>query len=269
MRLLCLFGLSLIPLLSLAAPKAEPWPRWTTHNEVSTQRMDHSAWDGLLQRYVVPAEDGLNRFRYDGVTPADRKRLADYIGKLQAIKATAYSRAEQRAFWINLYNAATISVVLEHYPVKSIREIKLGGLFSGGPWQAKWLSVEGEALSLDDIEHRILRPIWQDPLTHYAVNCASIGCPNLANRAYTVENTRALAEAGARAYINSQRGVWFKSGKLYVSSIYKWFRSDFGDSDAAVIAHLRKYATPELAKQLDSVQKISGDDYDWALNAAR
>ncbi len=256
-------------LSALAAPKAELWPRWTAHDAKSTAVIEHRAWAALLKKYVAPSADGLNRFRYAAVSQADKKALANYLAALQATRISTYNRDEQRAFWINLYNAATIKVVLDHYPVESIREINLGkkGLFGGGgPWGSKFLQLEGESLSLDDIEHRILRPIWKDPRIHYTVNCASVGCPNLAAEVYTAGNFQKLAEAGARAYVNSPRGARVEQGRLLVSSIYVWFKSDFGGSDAGVIQHLRQYAKPTLAKPLEDLKKISGDHYDWALN---
>ena len=253
-----------------AAPEAELWERWTAHDEKSTAVIDHAVWDKLLKKYIRSAALGLNRFSYGAVTAKDLWDLSGYLAALQAVKISGYNRDEQRAYWINLYNAATIKTVLEHYPVESIRDIDLGGgFFTSGPWSEPFLKVEGEAVSLDDIEHRMLRPIWKDPLIHYSVNCASVGCPNLVRDAYTGENAQRLAEANASAYVNSPRGARMEEGELYVSSIYEWFKSDFGGSDAGVIAHLKRYAGPELRKQLAGVDHSSGDDYDWTLNDAK
>ena len=107
--------------------------------------------------------------------------------------------------------------------------------------------VEGELLSLDDIEHRILRPIWGDPRIHYVLNCASYGCPNLNDRALTGRTVDKRLDAEAKVYINSDRAVLFKNGDLYVPSIYRWFVSDFGGTDASIIAHLRIFAEPVLS----------------------
>lgn len=259
--------------LAQAAPKSEPWPRWQTHDEASSASVAHEAWDQLLGRYLKPGTDGINRFAYGQLTAADRAALAAYLARLQATPVSRLARREQRPYWINLYNAETIRQIIEHYPVKSIRDIRLGGgLFSfvgGGPWEAKLLKVEGEKLSLNDIEHRILRPIWRDPRTHYAVNCASLGCPNLASRAYTAANLETQLNEGARAYINHPRGASVAGGKLRVSSIYVWFKDDFGGDDAGVIAHLRRYAAPPLAAALAGVDSIASDGYDWSLNEAR
>ena len=132
----------------------------------------------------------------------------------------------------------------------------------------KLLSIEGQPVSLNDIEHRILRPIWQDPRLHYALNCASIGCPNLSTSAYNADTMDTRLDQAATAYINNPRGVSFVDGKLYVSSIYSWFRDDFGKSDSAVIDHLKHYAAAPLKDTLSSTGRIAGDRYDWSVNDA-
>ena len=180
-----------------------------------------------------------------------------------------FRRSEQYAYWVNLYNATTVQVVLDHYPVNSIMDIGISpGWFARGPWGKKLLKIEGQELSLNDIEHRILRPIFKDPRTHYALNCASLGCPNLSKVAFTGGNYDALLESAARSYINHPRGVRFHKGKLEVSSIYEWFKDDFGGDDRSVIAHLTTYADTELKQQLANIRKISDDDYNWSLNDA-
>ena len=143
------------------------------------------------------------------------------------------------------------------------------GWFSVGPWGKKLIMVEGQELSLDDIEHRILRPIWRDPRIHYVVNCASIGCPNLRRGAYTGATIEDELTKAAKDHINNWRGITFDDGMLHVSSIYKWFREDFGDTDASVIAHLKTYAEPALADRLSRVRDIEGHIYDWTLNDAQ
>ncbi len=206
---------------------------------------------------------------YAQVTDADKKALGTYIAQLAATPISRLKRAEQRAYWINLYNALTVKVVLDHYPVESIRDIDISpGLFADGPWDKELIEVEGEALTLNDIEHRILRPIWRDPRVHYAVNCAAIDCPNLRSVAFTVGNAEMLLEAAARAYVNHPRGGRIEDGNLIVSSIYVWFQEDFGDNDAGVIAHLRRYAERDLAAKLSAVERIGSHDYDWSLNDA-
>ena len=253
-----------------AAPSAELWERWSAHDPASTTVLRHDAWDAFLSRYVSQHNDGVNRVDYGGVTRADKRALADYVDALTATRVTGLNRGEQQAYWVNLYNALTVLTILDAFPVESIRDIDISpGLFSDGPWGKKLVTIEGEKVSLDDIEHRILRPIWQDPRIHYAVNCASIGCPNLQTLAMTAANTEDFLNTGAVAYINHKRGAEIVRGRLVVSSIYDWFEEDFGGNDAGVIAHLRQYANPELKRALENITKVSDDRYDWDLNGTQ
>jgi hypothetical protein len=256
--------------LAHAAPKAELWPRWQKHDAASKQKIDHSLWNRFLNQYVIaPHPSGINRVRYQAVTLEDRKNLKAYLQSMQAVPVSTYNRAEQKAYWINLYNAVTIDVILSRFPVASIRDINISpGLFVRGPWGAKLISVESEKLSLDDIEHRILRPIWKDNRVHYAVNCASLGCPNLQPVAYTGENTEALLEKGAREFINHRRGVTIDKGRLLVSSIYVWFQEDFGGDAEGLMEHWQEYASSALAEALEKYSGGLAHEYDWRLNGA-
>jgi len=250
----------------LFVPDLEPWDIWAVSDENNTDRIDHSEWQSILDTYLLSdTADGINRFRYAAVSETHRRRLQDYLDGLARIDPRIYPLAEQRAYWINLYNALTIQLVLAHYPVKSIRKI-FGGILASGPWDEKLIEVTGIPLSLNDIEHRILRPIWRDPRIHYAVNCASLGCPNLATRAFTAANSEHLLDAGARAYINHPRGVSIHKDRLTASSIYDWYDTDFGDSMEGLRQHWLLYATPELKKQLGDYQGKIRYDYDWKLN---
>lgn len=254
---------------ALFAPSPELWPRWQEHVRGSNRTVDHTTWDRLLKTYIVPGADGVNRFAYNRVSRDDRKALIAYLDSLAATPIEKFDRPEQFAFWVNLYNALTVKLILDNMPVASIRDIDISpGLFAVGPWGAPQIAVDGERLTLNDIEHRILRPIWRDPRIHYAVNCAAIGCPNLQNTAFTSANTEALLNAGARQYVNDPRGVSVDGGNLIVSSIYIWFREDFGGNDSGVLSHLRQYADPTLASALAGKTAIADHRYDWSLNAA-
>ncbi len=264
-------ALTLLVLLSstsnlVAAPKSELWERWTIHNAESSQGVDHRPWAELLRQYLYEADDQVHRFAYSKVTSTDRGKLNHYIDQLSQTRISDYNRNVQRAYWINLYNALTIQEVLHFFPIDSIRDIS-SGIFSSGPWKKKLLMVQGEKLSLNDIEHRILRPIWQDPRIHYAVNCASIGCPNLRFRVFTANTTEAMLDRAAREFINHPRCAAVVGGKLQVSSIFDWFMADFGGDDAGVIAHLKRYAMPNLLRALENISEIDSDNYDWRINS--
>lgn len=233
-------------------------------------------YERLLQRYVAPADDGVNRVDYAGWRShaADRKALDDVIAQMSSERPSAMGRPHALAFWGNLYNAITLKVILDRYPVASIRDIKSDGWFDPkaytGPWRQKRVTVEGRSLSLDEIEHDIMRPTFKDPRVHYVVNCASLGCPNLMPRPWQAGTLEADLDAAARAYVNHPRGVSvLASGALKVSSIYKWFIADFGGDDAGLLQHFKRFAGPDLARHLAKSPQIAEDDYDWSLNESK
>jgi hypothetical protein len=249
-----------------AAPKADPWERWTATDPASAATIDHSAWGRFLGRHLRTAPDGINRVTYGEVDAQDHRLLKDYIAGLAELRISDYSRREQFAYWINLYNAVTVDLVLDHYPVATIRDIGISpGGFSKGPWRGKLVRVEGEALSLDDIEHRILRPIWKDPRIHFAINCASLGCPNLLGAAFTAENMEDMLGEATRGYVNHPRGAQLAGGKLYLSTLFRWYGADFGD-EAAIVRFVRRHAEPALAATIGGIGRFSDGGYDWALN---
>lgn len=249
-------------------------PVWNAGDDSNAATIDHSAWQSLLDAFVLEHESGVNRFDYAALkaNSGERERLRDYLAGLQAIDPRDYSRAEQKAYWINFYNALTVETVTEEYPVDSIREISesllgIGGLIPVGPWGDVRAEVAGIDLTLDDMEHGILRPIYRDPRIHYGVNCASIGCPNLVTTAFSAGNTEELLDGAARAYVNHPRGVDIVDEDfMVISSIYTWFVEDFGGDEEGVVEHLLQYAEPELAEQLRQFFGFIEYEYDWALN---
>lgn len=257
-------------MLIISPAGAEPAALFAPPATTSQRTVDHSIWDGLLAKYVHPQPGAASRFDYKAVDAEDRERLRNYISALEQVAPDTLDRGEQIALLTNLYNAKTIDIVLDHYPVASIKDISLGGTLlaniTGGPWKQKVTKLKGEELSLDDIEHGILRPVFRDPRVHYALNCASLGCPNLRTEAFTGAKIEAQLDAAARDFINDPRGVNASEDTLRVSSIYSWFQEDFGGDDAGVIAHLKKFALPPLAQRLDRAKRIDGYDYDWKLN---
>lgn len=251
--------------VATAAPSAELWQRWQKHEPANQATIDHADWGKFLKRYIS-TEDGVNLLDYGAVSGADRQLLGSYLARLRGTAISGFARPEQMAFWINLYNALTVQVILDHYPVESITKIDISGLFSNGPWDADLIEIEGEELTLNDIEHRILRPIWQDPRIHYAVNCASIGCPNLQTEPFTSENLEAMLDQGAKSFVNHPRGARFEGNRLIVSNIYLWYREDFGNDDEGIVEHLKIYAEGELAQDLERWNGDLKGAYDWKLN---
>ena len=264
------FTTLLTVLLTLMAPTAaafpDPWTFWQASDDASEIVVDHAPWQRFLDRYVAPNDDAINLVAYGDVSAEHADELNGYVRTLASIDPRQLNANEQFAYWVNLYNALTVVVVLDNPSKSSIRRMGKG-LFSFGPWDDELVTIAGEAVTLNDIEHRILRPIWRDHRIHYAVNCASLSCPNLSQQAFTAENTESLLAEAELAYVNHPRGVALVDGKLTLSSIYDWYADDFADSEQGLLAHLAE-RHPRLGAELAAYQGRIRYDYDWSPNAS-
>lgn len=240
----------------------------------------HSAWTALLRRHVVLLRGGqASQLRYAAMA-ADRAALGDYLASLSAVTAPAFAAfdpAQQQAFLINAYNAFTVERVLTRYP--RLRSIKDLGNLLNSPWKVRWISLLGQTLSLDDIEHGRLRQrgVYDEPRVHFAVNCASIGCPMLREEAFEATRLNAqLEEQAARFMADRSRNRWNPSRqRLELSRIFDWYGEDFRlghqgiDALTTFIArHAERLAdAPADRERLRSGRfDVAFLDYDWALN---
>ena len=180
----------------------------------------NAPWADILAAYTALDGD-LVRFDYEGLSksPQDMEALQTYIAAMSELTPSVMGRSDALAFWANLYNAITVNIVAQNWPVKSIRKIG-GGLFDGGPWKHDIITVEGQTLSLDAIEHDTMRKRFKEPRIHYMVNCASVGCPNLKQTPWRAATLEADMTAAAKAFINSPRGAYVENGALTTSSIF-------------------------------------------------
>jgi hypothetical protein len=264
-----------------AGPKSDLWDFWENSNsaesrESSQTSIDHSTWQSFLNEYLVTNDpSGINLVRYEAIATQGSQGLNllnQYIALLEAVDPRSLSKNEQFAYWVNLYNATTVRVIANAYPVKSIR--KTGkGLFSFGPWDDVVTQIAGKGVTLNDIEHRILRPFWKDSRIHFVVNCASIGCPNLHQTALTADNHQVILDQARRSFINHPRAVSVANGELHLSSIFDWYADDFGNSQSEVLEYLATYLNRERSDSILSViQQPKADvkySYDWSLNLAK
>ena len=252
-----------------AAPEADLWARWTKHQSNSVQKINHKQWATFLDRNLITNDkSNIHLVPYSQVTNKDRKILQNYLKYLENINISNYSRSEQFAYWINHYNARTVELILENYPIDSIKDISFS-FFSFGPWDEELITVEGIDLSLNDIEHRILRPIWKDPRIHHAVNCASIGCPNLLPKPFTSETSEMLLDEAAKGYVNHPRGVRFEDEKLVLSKIFDWYLVDFGGSTDNLLKHILEYSESQLYQKVKRYKGKLEYEYNWQLNEVR
>ena len=239
---------------------------WQVSATTAAVEIDQTEWDTFLSRFIRTDTSGVNRLDYGSVTANDHDQLRGYISRLEQVNTKTLSPDQQLAFWFNLYNAKTVDLVLEAYPVDSILDIK-DGFLRTGPWNRKVLQVNSQELSLNDIEHRIVRPVFDDPRIHYAFNCAAAGCPNLMPRAWRAETLEDDLDAAEEAYVNDPRGIRFDTnGHLTLSKIYTWFSEDFGNDEEEVLEELAVLASPELQDKLSGRTSVDRYDYDWSLN---
>ncbi len=251
------------------APSAKVWPKWNVFNPSSTRAINHEKWQRFLNRYVVTSKKGVNLISYSTVSAQDKLLLNSYIEDLTQLVISDYSSNEQLAFWVNLYNALVVQVVLQHMPIASIEDVG-SSFFGGGPWEEKLVTIDGTELSLQDLSNRILRPIWNDSRIHYALCSARRQDPNLQKEVFLGEKIDQQMDQAAREYVNNFRGVQVqKEGQesfIWVSALYETYMEDFGDSEEGILSHIRVYAAPSLAEELEGVKAIEGYLSDRQLN---
>ncbi|MDM3869810.1 DUF547 domain-containing protein [Porticoccus sp. W117] len=238
-------------------------PFWATSNEQSAATIDHSRWNRLLNKYVVANHPSkINRFRYGDVSGADKKALGKYISQLTAIDPRQYRKPEQKAYWINLYNALVVQQILANYPIASIADMQ-----SASQWDKKRIVVQGQKLSLNDIEHQILRPLWRDHRIHFALVDGSLGAPNLQPRAYTGRTVRAMLKQAGREFLNHPRGLKLEKGKMQASRVFADHSSDFAQNQAGLLKLFAYYVDDRKALYLLGFQGEIEYQQDLALNA--
>jgi hypothetical protein len=227
-------------------------------NSRSDTAVDHSIYDSLLKQYVHQGNVDYRGFKME------ESKLDQYLKVLENIDSERLSGNEQFAFYINAYNAWTIKLILSGYPgIKSIKDI---GNILKTPWKKKICRIDGEVITLDDIEHHILRPRFKDPRVHFAINCAAFSCPPLASQPYVASTLDRQLNDAATAFINNPQRNYLEGNILYVSQIFKWFKEDFNED---VVGFFIKYADEGLKKELEIKKeaiKINYLRYDWSLN---
>lgn len=217
----------------------------------------HQQWDKLLKEYVTT--DG--RVNYKSLQK-DKASLDDYLKTLSNnAPQSSWSENEKKAYWINAYNAFTISLVLQHYPVKSIKDIG-GSIYKiNTAWDIKFITIGGKKYDLNNIEHRILRKEFDDPRIHFAIVCASMSCPLLRNEAYTATELNVQLESAGKAFLNDKTKNSITAGKAQLSKYFSWYKGDF-TKKGTLIEFINKYSQIKLNENA----KIDYLDYNWSLN---
>lgn len=245
---------------------------------VANAEFDHSAWDDLLQANVVGLRQGQATQVDYGAMLQSRSQLRGYLNNLAAVEKTEFEQwghPEQLAFLINAYNAWTVEFVLTEYPeLDSIKDL---GSFFSSPWSKDIVSLFGERVSLDDIEHGMIRGWnrYNEPRIHFAVNCAAIGCPALAAKAFTAENLEATLEQNTQRFLADSSRNYYADGRFYLSKIFDWYAEDFekGWAGYSSLAEFLANYQSQLNLPVEAAQALAGGSirvryttYDWGLN---
>lgn len=217
--------------------------------KVLTNKNNHQDWNILLQKHVST----MGNVSYKGFKE-DIKQLETYLDYLSnnAPKST-WSHKQKLAFWLNAYNAFTVKLILDKYPLKSIKDIK-------DPWDLEFFTINNKAFSLNKIEHKILRKM-NDPRIHFGINCASYSCPLLSNIAFNKENVDQELEKLTIGFINDSKRNKISSKKIKLSKLFSWFGKDF-KTEGSLISFLNKYSKIQIQKNASK----SYLDYNWSLN---
>ncbi len=224
----------------------------------------HDSWDALLSVHVADGKVDYQGFK------EDEAKLDRYLAILDTTRPDSLGNQEQLAYYINAYNAYTVKLILDNFkqskPVKSIKSI--GGLFSS-PWSIRFVKLGGETMTLDTLEHDIIRPKFKEPRIHFAVNCASVSCPPLLSEAYTAEKLEIQLENNTIAFLHNREFNYISGNTLYISKIFSWFSEDFNNESAA---YIKKYARGDFLAAIEAAGdslKVKYLDYDWSLNGRR
>lgn len=219
-------------------------------DQVAATPPSHQVWDGLLKKYVTAA----GKVNYKGIK-SEMGSLNSYLELLQKNTPTSsWAPKEKMAYWINAYNAFTVKLILDNYPLSSITKLNK-------PWDTAFIQIGGKSYSLNDIEHKILRPTFKDPRIHFAVNCASVSCPKLLNQAFTAAKLESQLNRQTRAYLNNKQENEIGTDALKLSKIFDWYKDDFKAS-GGVASFVNKYSSVEVSKDAS----ISYQNYNWGLN---
>lgn len=234
------------------------WPSCRVSKKISSSTpVSHDQWTTLLSKHVSPE----GYVDYEAFL-IDSAQLNQYLQLLSSAHPNDehWSREEQLAYWINAYNAFTVKLIVDHYPVASIKDIKNGIPFVNTVWDMKFIDIEGHLYDLNNIEHGIIRKHFDEPRIHFAVNCASISCPKLLNQAYLPDHLEEQLTEATKGFLSDPTRNNIAEHQL--SSIFSWFKGDFTKSAGSLISFVNQYSTHQLPENA----KLTFLDYNWQLN---
>lgn len=223
--------------------------------------MSHSTWDALLKKHV----DDQGMVNYKGMM-RDSTELKKYLNLLSKNHPNEknWTKEERLAYWINAYNAFTVKLIINHYPVESIKDIgsSINIPFVSTPWDIKFIQIEGETYDLNNLEHGIIRKEFEEPRIHFALVCAAMSCPRLRNEAFTAEKLDAQLEAEATYFFNNPKKNKISADRVQLSKLLDWYWGDFKGTAKSRVEYVNRYSKTKA----NADAKVEYVDYSWKLN---
>ena len=229
---------------------------WNDHEPASLIDLDHSRFEEFLEKYVIDDHpSGIARFDYLAVSQSDFDKLESYLSDMQFMEPRQLTEAEAKAFWINLYNAATLHMVIEEFVDGNPTRIQARGV-PIRRWRRDIITISEQRMSLEDILHGVIRPLYQDPRVHYALIFCMYGSPDMPTTVFKGDNNDALLEELEAKFLSKSRAVKIEGDQLVLSSIFKDYDTDFAPSQSQFLAYLRERVPEEVAQSMNGVTKV-------------
>lgn len=223
---------------------------------------DHKDYDLLLKSNI---KDGLANYKSIKEKPESLNSYLDTLAKVDESSFNTWSEEQRLTYLINLYNAATIKLIVDNYPVKSIKNISKEGQ---GPWKLEVVNLFGKKISLDHLEHDIIRGNYNEPRVHFALVCAAVGCPKLPNEPFVASTLNQQLDNRTKLFLSEKDNNYIDENQktVYLSSIFDWFAQDFNKTHGSVLGFVKEYLPAEEAKKINSDYSLKFTEYDWNLN---
>jgi len=225
---------------------------------------DHAykQYDQLLKSNV---KDGLTNYKSIKEKPESLNSYIDTLEKVDEPSFNTWSENQRLTYFINLYNAATIKLIVDNYPVKSIKDINKEGQ---GPWKLEVINLFGKNISLDALEHEIIKQNYNEPRVHFALVCAAVGCPKLPNEPFVASTLNQQLDNRTKLFLSEKDKDYIDENQktVYLSSIFDWFAQDFNKTHGSVLGFVKEYLPAEEAKKINSDYSLKFSEYDWNLN---
>ena len=250
---------------ALAAIEMKLIEFWNDSEPLGVINVDHAPFEEILQKYVDQGHpSGVSRFNYDGVTDDDAAKLQAYVDYLQLLEPRQLNEPEAKAYWINLYNSATLNMVVDAYKNGRVTKVQARGL-PARRWRRDIITIAQQDLSLNDILNGVIRPMYRDPRTHFALFFCTLGGPDMPTEVLNGDNNDELLDKFQADYLAQSRAVRIEEGELVLSEMFKDYDTDFADDFPSLISYLQQNVPEPVANAISGVTEVRFE-YDWTLN---